>query len=89
MEKAMECRTDDALTFCCTAPEVLLCEPGGILRCSCIRPAAPVMACEVRIQYPENDPAHPTLMPTASWCDSSGIELALAVILAKSLGATK
>lgn len=45
------------------------------------------MACEVRIQYPQADPANVSVGPMGAWCDAAGMELAVAIALARLLGA--
>lgn len=52
-------------------------------------PRTPVaaMICEIRIQYTQGDPANPMIAAMGPWCDSAGTELAVAVMLARLLGA--
>ena len=86
---------DPKRSFACAPPTVPQCHidpaippnpliPGANVVCTC---AQPVMACEVRITYPQNDPASPTVAPMGPWCDAAGMELAVAIALAKLLGA--
>jgi hypothetical protein len=83
-------RTPDGLEVCavrpfgCILPEVPVCEPGA--ECACRIPVS-AMVCEVRIQYAQGEPTKPVIGGAAPWCDAAGIELALAVILARLLGA--
>jgi hypothetical protein len=78
---------DGHIVLCCTEPEVLLCDPGGNLRCQCVNPTpqSPVMACEARVMYPSNDPTNITLLPMGPWCDQESAAIALAVMLARML----
>lgn len=82
-------------SFACAPPTVPQCVidpslpvipnlPGSNVVCTCQQP---VMACEVRITYPQNDPNAISIAPMGPWCDAAGIELAVAVALAKLLGA--
>lgn len=84
----------DGLRVCtdviCTPPLLWRCTSEG--QCSCqaatqIPTARASMACEVRILYTVADPAAPQVAPMGEWCDAAGVELAVAVILAKLLGA--
>jgi hypothetical protein len=95
MEKAMECFPTPEGQVCinpppilCEAPSIRVCSPADPDVCRCEIPTS-AMLCEVRISYAQNDPAHPTVAPMAPYCDGAGVELAIALILAKSLGATK
>jgi hypothetical protein len=54
---------------------------------SCVyTPPISAMACEARITYPQGDPSNATMQPMGPWCDAAGVELAVAVMLAKLLG---
>jgi hypothetical protein len=86
--------TPDGIEACafkpypCTPPAIAVCPTGQFESCACRVPIA-AMACEVRIQYPQGDPAHPTLAPMAGYCDADGAAIATALILAWMLGAPK
>lgn len=75
----------------CLGPPPILCESPAVqvcdaIRCSCQVPIS-AMACQVSIVYRQGDPTTPVLMPMAPYCDGAGAELALAIILARVLGA--
>lgn len=70
----------------CIAPLIWRCQTnsyGGQV-CGCVPLQTPEPVCEVRIIY--TDPQTPTIQ-SSSACDAAGVELALAVMLAKLLGA--
>jgi hypothetical protein len=63
------------------------CTPGGLIYNPADTSTAP-QACEVRIQYAPSSPWQPSdIAPLPAGCDAAGIELAVAVTLAKLLGA--
>lgn len=75
----------------CTPPLTRACDARGD-NCQCVPlppgpPPRPKMVCEVRIQYVEDAPHAPEVGPMGPWCDGAGAELAVAVILARLLGA--
>lgn len=47
------------------------------------------MACQVSIVYAQDRPHEPQLLPMGPWCDAAGMELAVAVMLARLLGAPR
>lgn len=72
-------------------PPPLQCPLGWVRACdangACVCLAPPPRACEVVIVYPAGYPAAAQIPPRDAHCDQAGFELALAVILAKLLGA--
>lgn len=70
------------------APEPIGCigAPNMIRQCA-YQPPISSMACEVRIQYAQGDPTNPAIGQLGPWCDAAGVELAVAVMLARLLGA--
>lgn len=70
----------------CTAPEVVFCYPGG--SCVCVLPLPPPpRACTVTIIYPDVAPSQVQISKSPDGCDAAGVELAVAVALARLLGA--
>jgi hypothetical protein len=77
-------------------PRFPLCEPPrevvcvgtseGPTQCSCAAVPPPPRDCIVTITYRDSDPAQPIAV-TDPACDQVGIELAIAVVLARLLGA--
>lgn len=70
----------------CDPPRVRVCSPSAPTLCQC-QLVAPVQQCTLTITYLEPNPSAPTLVTPAPGCDGAGAELALAVILARLLGA--
>lgn len=84
-------------TPACIPPRILLCtgedsgpQGPGYVFCLCEVPAGPPQPpppqCFVGVQYLKNDPKAVWLNKPDAGCDQAGMELALAVILAKLLG---
>jgi hypothetical protein len=86
----------------CFKPAQWVCAANGPISCQCEVPppvfSPPIftprdqipvgeLVCEVRMQYPVSDPAAPTVMAMGPWCDAAGAELAIAIMLARMLGA--
>lgn len=74
----------------CTPPSLPVCtlDDGGNLVCRCAATGgpSPVEKCTVSIVYPEGAP-HKAYLAAQDCTDAASIELALAVVLAKLLGA--
>ena len=74
----------------CFAPARWVCAPRGTISCTCELPP-PTLAVQSRpgasVVYGVNTPSNPALNPMEPWCDAAGVELALAVMLARLLGA--
>lgn len=73
----------------CIPPLIWKCEGqlDGSTLCSC-SPAPPraVQMCQVSIIYNPDIPNAPFMLPMSPGCDAAGVELAVAVMLAKLLG---
>lgn len=98
---ALEAHRADGSLICSTPPEprclpweVGVCVGGMVggqpttveCRCVPINPPVSAMACEIRVQYSQGDPAHPYIVQEMGpWCDLGGIQLALATVLARLL----
>lgn len=68
----------------CTPPQVAFCETAK--PCVCIlTPPPPPRPCQVTITYSDASPGTPQV-DASPWCDSAGVELAVAVALARLLG---
>jgi hypothetical protein len=79
------------IEYFCAPDEVHVCAVPGtpLIYCPCVKMAsqAPAqMQCEVRVIYPPNNPAGAQLV-TYPGCEGAGMELAIAVVLARLLGA--
>lgn len=70
----------------CTPPQVLVCSPTlpSMPTCRCEAPKA--LMCEARISYPAENPSA-AVLSSSPGCDGAAAELAIAVALAKILGA--
>lgn len=82
------CSTPPELT--CAEPFARACDPAAPHVCRCaatLQQPASAMACQVSIVYTQERPQDPQLLPMGAWCDAAGMELAVAVILARLLGA--
>jgi hypothetical protein len=91
----MTCYThpDTGIRHCTTAEA---CAPGSAWdqrTQACSPPpleALTILGCRVEVIYPASRPQYPTVIVHNSWgCDSAGVELALAVVLARLLGAPR
>lgn len=79
---------DGTVSACCKLPETIVCDPAGSTNCRCAVPST-AMACQVSIVYAQDRPHEPQILPMGPWCDAAGMELAVAVALARLLGAPK
>lgn len=70
----------------CEPPAIYTCSPSAPTLCQCFVPP-PVEGCVLTITYAKEHPALPTLTSQNPSCDAAGMELALAVVLARLLGA--
>lgn len=92
----------EKFTAACPPPKIAHCTidytkpfdpaiPNSNVTCVCLDPAPPkppVARCTYTLQYEPTSPAQATVgLVEGSGCDSAGLELALAVLLAKMLGA--
>lgn len=73
----------------CFKPAQWVCNPHGTLSCRCEVPVTnqPGRLCTASVVYTEHAPTNPTLVPMEAHCGAAGVEVALAVMLAKLLGA--
>jgi hypothetical protein len=90
MEKAMECFPTPDGQVCINPPPILLASRPRFASAVAdgrrvpLRDPVSAMACEVRISYQQNDPSHPTVARWRRIATAQEIELAIAVMLAKS-----
>lgn len=77
----------------CFKPAVWVCNPNSLtVSCVCELPPptqAPGRLCTASVVYGVNTPGNPALNPMEPHCDAAGVELALAVMLARLLGAPR
>lgn len=92
------CQSDGGEIICidppmCFKPAQWVCNPNSVtVSCVCSLPPPiysppPGRLCTASIVYGVNTPANPALVPMQAHCDAAGLELALAVMLARLLGA--
>jgi hypothetical protein len=67
----------------CTPPTTLYCDQQGT--CACVQLGPPPRACEVSIVYPDGRPDLAQITSSSEYCDGAGVELALAMALARIL----
>lgn len=77
----------------CEAPAAWVCADRGPMSCTCqLLPAKPPVQgplCTASLVYPASTPAAVSLVPMEPWCEAAGVELAIAVLLARLLGAPR
>jgi hypothetical protein len=80
---------DRSETPSCKPPGYVLCTVDSGCKCTveAITVPEPPKPCQMLIKYENNDPNTVTFVYDGSACDAAGIELALAILLAKMLGA--
>lgn len=74
----------------CGKPRQWVCDPNSATvscRCEQVFTQVPGKLCTASIVYGANTPATPWLVPMEAHCDAAGVELAIAVMLARLLGA--
>lgn len=75
----------------CEKPKQWICSPNGVQSCRCeqVFTQDPGKLCTASIVYGVNTPANPYLVPMEAHCDAAGLELAVAVMLSRLLGAPR
>lgn len=73
----------------CFAPAQWVCSKNGPVQCQCVVVPTkdPGRLCTASIVYGVNTPENPQLVPMELHCDAAGVELAIAVMLSRLLGA--
>lgn len=71
----------------CAPPAVEVCEPAPSTVCFCATPVPKPPLCTVSFVYSKSDPGSVYLAASEPHCDQAGMELAIAILLARLLGA--